>query len=66
MLILTRRTDESVTTGNDILVKVIGVKGNQVRLGIEAPRNVAVHRKEIADRIAADAEETHRCGAPGR
>lgn len=51
MLILTRRVGETVMIGNDIEVTIIGVKGNQVRLGIKAPREVAVHREEIYKRI---------------
>lgn len=52
MLILTRRVGETITIGNDITVTVLGVKGNQVRLGVGAPRDVAVHREEIYQRIA--------------
>lgn len=51
MLILTRRVDESVVIGNDVTVTVLGVKGNQVRIGIDAPRDLPVHRQEIYDRI---------------
>ncbi|MEQ1440711.1 carbon storage regulator CsrA [Fontimonas sp. SYSU GA230001] len=51
MLILTRRVGETVMIGNDIEVTVLGVKGNQVRLGVKAPRDVAVHREEILERI---------------
>lgn len=51
MLILTRRVGETVMIGNDIEVTVLGVKGNQVRLGITAPREVGVHREEIFERI---------------
>jgi len=51
MLILTRRVGESVIIGNDVTVTVLGVKGNQVRLGVNAPREVAVHREEIFERI---------------
>lgn len=50
-LILTRRIGESLVIGQDITVRVLSVKGNQVRLGVEAPRDVAVHREEIAARI---------------
>ncbi len=51
MLILTRRVGETVVIGRDVTIDVIGVKGNQVRLGIDAPADVAVHRGEVADRI---------------
>src|ERR1700730_2770469 len=51
MLILTRRVGETVMIGNDVTVTVLGVKGNQVRIGINAPKNVAVHREEIFERI---------------
>jgi len=51
MLILTRRVGETVVIGNDVDVTVLGVKGNQVRLGVKAPREVSVHREEIYKRI---------------
>jgi carbon storage regulator len=51
MLILTRRVGESVVIGEDVIVTVLGVKGNQVRIGINAPKTVAVHREEIFERI---------------
>ena len=51
MLILTRRVGESVMIGDEVSITVLGVKGNQVRLGINAPRSVAVHREEIYRRI---------------
>ena len=51
MLILTRRVGETVTIGDEVTVTVLGVKGNQVRLGVQAPRTVAVHREEIHNRI---------------
>ena len=54
MLILTRRVGESLMVGDDITVTVLGVKGNQVRIGVNAPRDVAVHREEIYNRIQED------------
>ena len=56
MLILTRRVGETLKVGNDVDVTVLGVKGNQIRIGIKAPKNVAVHREEIFDRIQREAE----------
>jgi carbon storage regulator len=55
MLILTRRVGETIMIGQEITVTVLGVKGNQVRLGIGAPKDVAVHREEIYGRIKAEA-----------
>ena len=51
MLILTRRISEKLIVGDDVTITVLGVKGNQVRLGIQAPPNVTVHREEIFQKI---------------
>ena len=51
MLILTRRVGETVMIGDNVTVTVLGVKGNQVRLGVNAPKDVSVHREEIYERI---------------
>lgn len=53
MLVLTRHTGESVMIGDNVTVTVLGIRGNQVRIGVNAPKDVPVHREEIAERIAA-------------
>jgi len=60
MLILTRRVGETVVIGNDVDVTVLGVKGNQVRLGVKAPREVSVHREEIYKRIKDEGGESRK------
>ena len=57
MLILTRRVGETVMIGNEVSVTVLGVKGNQVRIGINAPKHIAVHREEIYERIKREQSE---------
>jgi carbon storage regulator len=57
MLILTRRVGETIMVGDEVQVTVLGVKGNQIRIGINAPQEVAVHREEIYNRIQAEQEE---------
>ncbi len=56
MLILTRRVGETLMIGDDVTVTVLGVKGNQVRIGVSAPKDVAVHREEIYERIKKEKE----------
>ena len=57
MLILTRRVGESLMIGDDVTITVLGVKGNQVRIGVKAPKEEAVHREEILSRIEEAAAE---------
>jgi carbon storage regulator len=56
MLILTRKAGETIVINDNICVMVLSVKGNQIRLGVEAPEDVPVHRQEIHERIKAEAE----------
>jgi carbon storage regulator len=58
MLILTRRVGETVMIGDEIAVTVLGVKGNQVRIGVTAPRTVSVHRQEIYERIRKERDDS--------
>ncbi len=64
MLILTRRVGETVMIGNEVTVTVLGVKGNQVRIGVNAPKDVAVHREEIYERIKREEDLDTRSGSP--
>lgn len=59
MLILTRRVGETLKIGDDVSLTVLGIKGNQVRIGIEAPEHVTVHREEVARRLQ-DGEEPRK------
>lgn len=58
MLILTRRVGETLMIGDNVTVTVLGVKGNQVRVGVNAPKTVAVHREEVYDKIKAGSPQT--------
>jgi carbon storage regulator len=58
MLILTRRVGETLMVGDEVTVTVLGVKGNQVRIGVNAPKDVAVHREEIYERIKQEQGQT--------
>jgi carbon storage regulator len=62
MLILTRRVGETLMIGDQVSVTVLGVKGNQVRIGINAPKDVAVHREEIYERIKSEGDEGQASG----
>lgn len=64
MLILTRRVGETVMIGDDVTVTVLGVKGNQVRVGINAPKKVGVHREEVYERIKAEQQAESGSEAP--
>ena len=59
MLILTRRVGETVMIGDEVTVTVLGVKGNQVRVGVNAPKHVAVHREEIYERIKREEQQAN-------
>jgi carbon storage regulator len=65
MLILTRRVGETLMIGNEVTVTVLGVKGNQVRIGVNAPKDVAVHREEIYERIKREEDQETRSATPG-
>ena len=73
MLVLTRQTEESIIIGDDVEIVIVGVSGNRVRLGINAPRRISVHRKEVYETIQREKRQgiaspgTHKIGKmPGR
>lgn len=59
MLILTRKANETLTIGNEVTVTILGVKGNQVRIGVNAPKEIPVHREEVYNRIKAEKQQDH-------
>ena len=61
MLILTRRVGETLVIGDDVTITVLGVRGNQVRVGVNAPKDVAVHREEIYQRIQDEKTDENSC-----
>lgn len=64
MLILTRRVGETIVIGDNVVVTVLGIKGNQVRIGINAPKDVSVHREEIYQRIQQEKNTTTPAETP--
>ena len=64
MLVLSRKPDESIMVGDDVVITILGIKGQQVKLGIDAPPDVKVHREEVYERIGSAADEV-RVVEPG-
>lgn len=65
MLILTRKVGEMIMIGDDIVVKVLGVRSGQVKIGVQAPRDLPVHREEIFERIQAESGLANAAHNPG-
>ena len=63
MLVLSRRANQAIMIGPDIVIRVLDIRGDQVRIGVDAPRSVAVHREEVAAEIRKSNEEAARQGA---
>ncbi len=64
MLVLSRRLDETLIIGDDIKITVLGISGNQVRIGIAAPKEVSVHREEVYLRIKQESSKQHELKQP--
>ncbi|MHC4520205.1 MAG: carbon storage regulator CsrA [Planctomycetota bacterium] len=65
MLVLSRQVEQTIMIGDDVEIKVVGIRGDKVRLGIEAPRSVTVHRREVYDRIKEEEQKTGRVKKTG-
>ncbi|MFB3787592.1 MAG: carbon storage regulator CsrA [bacterium] len=63
MLVLSRKRDESIIIGDDVIITVVDIKGEQVKLGVTAPRNVSIHRKEIYESIQQENQAAARSGS---
>ena len=66
MLILTRRIDESLVIGDDVTITILGIKGNQVRIGVAAPKDVAVHREELSGKPTTVPRGGYTAHPPGK